>query len=112
MISEWSRQGKAPDDRWLVIFRYMRDQQRPVENLSMLVQFGFSLPGASTDVERLFSMIFDIWSPDKPQMNSQTLEAVLNVKFNCNKSCQEFYDSIISDKDLLRQAQSQDKYTK
>lgn len=109
-LPSWSANKVQSEPRWLDIFGYMREQQRPVSNLSMLVEFAFSLPGSSTDVERLFSIINDVWGPDKGQMSLETLEAVLNVKFNKQISCVEFYQSIKDDKVFLKKAQGSEKY--
>ena len=50
-----------------------------IPNLSKLVEIGFCLPGTSTEIERIFSVIFN------------TLEAILNIKFNSEMTCAEFY---------------------
>lgn len=109
-MASWSTNNITCEKRWLNVFSYMRDQQRPLKNLSMLVEFAFSLPGSSCDVERLFSIINDVWGPDKGQMSMETLEAILNVKFNQRMSCVDFYQSIKDDKAFLKKAQGSQKY--
>lgn len=108
----WNSMNVSSESRWLEIFKYMNVQQRPVKNLSSLVEFAFSLPGTSTDVERLFSIINDVWSPDKSNMSIETLEAILTIKFNLSMNCIDFYKSVQNDKKLLLSAHSSKKYSK
>jgi hypothetical protein len=72
-------------------------------NQSLMVQYAFAIPGTSTDVERLFSVINDVWGPDKGQMLPSSLEALLNVKVNSKLNCVEYYESIKNNKKLLAQ---------
>lgn len=109
-LPTWSANKIQSESRWLDVFAYMKEQQRPLIHLSMLVEFAFALPGSSTDVERLFSIINDVWAPDKGQMSLEMLEAVLNVKINKRMSCVDFYQSIKDDKIFLIKAQGSDKY--
>ena len=83
-LEEWSNKQVKSEDRWLEIFKALAQQNRHIHNLSLLVQYAFAIPGSSTEVERLFSIINDVWGPDKPQMKIETLEAFLNIKVNSN----------------------------
>jgi hypothetical protein len=77
---------------------------------TVLVEYVFSIPGSSTENERLFSVVFDVWAPDKEHMSLETLEAILNVKVNSKLSCSEYYESVKNDKELLSKVQSGDKF--
>lgn len=76
----------------------------------MLVQYPFSIPGSSTEVERLYSIINDIWTPDKGQMSLETLEAYLNVKVNSDLNCSSYYALIKGNMTLLSKVHSSQKY--
>jgi len=106
----WTNNKISAETRWLQIFQELKGKGRLINNLSLLVQFAFSIPGSSTEVERLFSIINDVWGPDKPQMNTETLEAFLNIKFNSDMECTQYYESIKNDKQLLSQVHSNAKY--
>jgi len=43
-------------------------------------------------------------------MNHKTLEAHLDIKFNSNQTCQEFFIECKSNKTLLAQVQNGEKY--
>ena len=64
-----------------------------------------AIPGTSTEVERLFSLIKDVWGTQEGHLDLKTLEAHLEIKFNCKKSCSEFFDAVKSNKKLLSQVQ-------
>lgn len=88
----------------------MLRQHRPITQLSLLVQYAFSIPGTSAEVERLFSIINDIWTPEKGQLLKETLEAHLNIHMNSKLNCSEYYKSIKNNKNLLGKVQNAEKY--
>lgn len=109
-LTSWNEKSLKSDERWIEIFAAFSYQNRPLKQFSMLVQYAFAIPGSSTEVERLFSIINDVWGPDKPQMKLETLEAYLNIKVNSNMNCSEYYDSIKDNRRLLGQVQNTQKY--
>jgi hypothetical protein len=109
-LSKWNEKTTPSELRWIETLRELNQQNRPIDQISLLVQYAFAIPGTSTDVERLFSIINDVWSPDKGQMLPSSLEAILNVKVNSELDCAEYYESIKSNKKLLSQVQSGEKY--
>jgi hypothetical protein len=64
------------------------------------------------EVERLFSIINEVWGSDKGLLSFQMLEAIVTVKINRDQSCNEFYESIKSNKKLLQKVRGQEKYEK
>ena len=92
------------------MFGELKNQLRPIPQFSLMGQYAFSIPGTSTEVERLFSIIKDVWGTEKGQMSASTLEAHLNGKFNCEQNSEEIYETIKSIKSLL--SQSAEKYNK
>jgi hypothetical protein len=109
-FTAWNENKASSQSRWIEIFKNLSQKNRPIKQISLLVQYAFAIPGTSTEVERLFSIINDVWGPEKGQMKLSTLEAHLNVKINSNKDCVEYYASIKDDKKLLAQVQSGEKY--
>lgn len=106
----WNQEKTTSEDRWVEIFKTMKQQHKPLNQISLLVQYAMSIPGSSAEVERLFSKINDIWVPTKDNMKIETLEAYLNVQYNCNMSCSEYFKMIRNDKRLLAQVNSNEKY--
>jgi hypothetical protein len=52
------------------------------------------LPGTSAPVERVFSIVGNIWSAKRSRLVVSTVKHLLNVKINLELSCCEFYDVI------------------
>lgn len=109
-LASWVSKKVSIEQRWLETLKSLAEQHHPTPNFSLLVQYALAIPGSSAEVERLFSIIKDVWGPNKGQLEAKTLEAHLDVKFNCNKTCQEFYKEAKNNKKLLAQVQSGDKY--
>jgi hypothetical protein len=65
---QWTQKSASSELRWIEVFAYAKQQQRLVENLSLIVEFAFCLSGTSCEVERLFSLLKNVWGPDKGQM--------------------------------------------
>lgn len=109
-ITRWNNEGISSELRWIETLKAFNNEGRPINQISTLVKYAYAIPGTSTTVERLFSMIKDVWGPEKGQMHLSTLEAVLTIKVNSNLGCMEYYSSIKNNKKLLAQVQSGDKY--
>jgi hypothetical protein len=92
-IKSWSEEEVSSEMRWIDVFKELKLQNRPIINIELLVELAFAVPGSSTQVERLFSIINDTLVPNKDHM-SLTLEAFLNIKVNSNLSCPDYYLSI------------------
>jgi hypothetical protein len=109
-LASWNAGKVSCQDRWIELIKTMSDQNRPITQISLVVQYAFAIPGTSTEVERLFSIINGVWNAEKGKLSLKTLEAHLNVKVNNDQSCEEFYTSIKCNKILLAQAKSSEKY--
>jgi hypothetical protein len=58
-----------------------------------------SLPGTSAPVERVFSIMGNIWSAERGRLSVSTVKHLLNVRIiNSELSCCEFYDLIKTNK--------------
>jgi hypothetical protein len=96
-LSRWEAIALPTEGRWLELLKSLKEEHR-------------AIPGTSTEVERLFSIIKDVWGPQEGCLDPKTLEAHLDIKFNCKKSCSEFFNAVKSDKKLLFQVQGGEKY--
>lgn len=104
-LIKWSVSKTSTEDHWPELLKSLSNQHRAVPNFSILAQYALAIPGSSTEVERLFSIIKNIWGPDKVQMSHKSLEAHLDIKFNSNQTCHEFFIECRSNKTLLAQVQ-------
>ncbi len=83
------------------LLKFLNKEHRPIPNFS--TQYALAIPGTSTEVEieRLFSIIKDVWGPQEGHLDPKTLEAHLDIKLNWKKSCSEFFNAVKFDKKLL-----------
>lgn len=109
-LTAWNSGKVSCEDRWIDVFKLLNGQNRPIPQISLVAQYAFAIPGTSTEVERLFSIINGVWSAEKGHLALSTLEAHLNVKVNCNMNCEEFYKSVMQNNKLLAQVQTSAKY--
>jgi hAT family C-terminal dimerisation region len=98
------------EGRWLELLKSLNEEHRAIPNFSMLAQYALAIPGTSTEVERLFSIIKDVWGPQEGHLDPKTLEARLNIKFHSKKSCSKYFNDMKSNKKLLSQVQGGEKY--
>ncbi|GLV33183.1 hypothetical protein CBL_10530 [Carabus blaptoides fortunei] len=54
-------------DKWMRIFKIARQTNICVNNIYKLVEFSLCLPGTSAPVERVFSMMGNIWSAERAE---------------------------------------------
>lgn len=110
-IEQWVLDKKPADKRWAECFQFLRTKEASYEEFSRIVEFGFSLPGTSAPVERIFSHIKKIWKAESSQLEIRTVKSILYIKHNLKYSCVEFYNHIKKQPALLRQIGSSQKYT-
>jgi hypothetical protein len=109
-LGRWEAIALPTEGRWLELLKSLNEEHRAIPNFSMLAQYALAIPGTSTEVERLFSIIKDVWGPQEGHLDPKTLEARLNIKFNSKKSCSEYFNDVKSNKKLLSQVQGGEKY--
>lgn len=109
-LSKWSASKISTEDRWLELLKSLKEQCRPVPNFSLLAQYALAVPGTSTEVERLFSIINDIWGPGKSRLDHKTLAAHLDIKYNSSRTCLEFFGECKNKKKMLTQVRGVQKY--
>lgn len=94
-------------DRWVEIFQHMKSKQAPYLEFSRLVEFILCLPGTSTAVERVFSSAKNIWKVESSQLQVNTLESILFVKYNLDYTCVDFYNFLKNQPQLFKVIASQ-----
>ena len=109
-ILEWNKSSLDCDKRWIEIFKHLGEECITYDEILKLIEFSFSLPGTNAPVERVFSLINDIWTTAKTQITLKSIEAQVFIKNNTSKSCLEFYKEIENNNDLLKQVHHTEKY--
>ena len=105
--SELSRLTGDVSSRWV---KFFATQQPDDTQLLRLVSFVLSIPVSNANCERVFSIMNALWTKNRNKLNFNLVKAELMMKMNFHMSCNEFYDFISKDKDLLKAAKSQKKY--
>ena len=97
---------------WINIFTHFREQSTRLVNMEKCVEFAFSLPGTSCNVERIFSFINRAWKDEKNRFDVETISALLTIQHNSEVNCTQFYASIKGNVEFLEKIVSSDKYAK
>ncbi|KAF2890246.1 hypothetical protein ILUMI_15927 [Ignelater luminosus] len=92
-IKEWQEMKTSIDLRWVEIFQHFDVQQ---------ISFALCLPVTNAPTERVFSIINNIWTSEKPQLTVETLKAMIAVRCNLGRSCEEFLLKIQDNSGLLK----------
>ena len=94
-------------NKWVKFFAI---QQPEDAQLLHLVSFALSILVSNANCERVFSIMNALWTNSRNRLNFNLVKAELMMKTNFHMSCNEFYEFISKDKDLLKAAKSQEKY--
>jgi hypothetical protein len=100
------KECKSAAAKWYQIF----NSNQGMENIYKIISFVLSLPATSCYTERVFSVMNSKWTPERNRCSTDLIKAELMVYFNYEYSCQEFADKIKTDRALLKQAKSKEKY--
>ena len=76
-VDEWNEENLPVSDRWLHIFREMREKHLDFCNV---VGFILCLPGSTAPVERIFSVMNSMWTKEKSRLSVETMKAMLIVR--------------------------------
>jgi len=98
------------DEQWVEIFEHFSVRHIDIANLKKVVEFSLCLPGTNACVEQVFSLINQMWTPEKTQLLVRTMEAIISVKYNLKLTCEEFYDFLSSNPRVIKQIHSVEKY--
>lgn len=109
MIPSWL--DMTPQNIWTTIFKHFRNNSTQLVNLKLkLTEFAFSFAGTSTEVERIFSLMNNIWDEGKSRLEIDILDAFLTVQQNSTMTCSEFYENIKNNDEFLKKTVAKDKY--
>ena len=98
-------------DKWVKYFS-LHENNEFFSELLKICQFVFAIPGQNVNVERIFSMITTQWTKDRNRLNITTLRAISTIAYNFkNMNCEDFYNKIINEKEVLIQIASSAKYS-
>lgn len=68
------------------------------------------MPISNANVERVFSLMKNLWTDERNRMRPELLKAELCVKVNFNLKCSEFFDYVCKQKELIKASKSDQKY--
>jgi hAT family C-terminal dimerisation region len=100
------REIERVDKRWVEFFN---NSDSP--NLLQIVEKVMAIPVSNAHVERVFSLMKNLWTDERNRMRPELVKAELCVKENFNFSCMEFFEHVSKNKELLKAARSEKKYS-
>jgi hypothetical protein len=81
-----------------------------LQNLRKIVECVLAIPVSNAFVERVFSIMKNLWSDERNKLNVDLIKAEICIKINFNLSCSEFAEYIKTNYQLLSAAKSSNKY--
>jgi hypothetical protein len=109
-INCWKEDEKHAGVKWTELFQKFSAEQIGFDQILKIVQFALALPGTNAPVERVFSIMNDMWTGDKSQMKAETVKSMLQVRINMGMTCIEFHTKIKGNSKLLESIHSSSKY--
>lgn len=91
---------------------HFKDQGVPHTNLTRLASVILCLPGSNAPVERVFSLMNNLWTAEKNRFALSTVNAILTVKMNFRATCLEFMDRLSKKINVLKKIHSSEKYNR
>lgn len=110
-LQQWNEEKVSTEKRWVEMFNHFEKNNNEYAETAKLMEYILCLPGTTASVERVFSSVNNVWTPEKTQLSIETLKSILMVKTNFDYSCLEFYEYIKTKPELLREIASKEKYT-
>ena len=99
-------QNLTHEEKWKKILQTLH-----APNLEIIVQYVFSIPHSNAMCERMFSLMFQAWRPERNRLLIKNIEAEILIKHNFSMTCKEFYKFVIQNDEILQKIKSNDKYT-
>ena len=106
----WKNTTISYEQKWTQLLQAFKDKDIPISNFQKLVEFVFCLPGTSAPVERIFSIMKNMWSDDRSSMHEKNVRALLVCKSKIDLTCTEFYENIKSNVVQLKKVIGTDKH--
>jgi len=97
---DWNK--KNMHDKWLNFFQKTDILERK-RNLIFMCQYLYAIPGHNAIVERIFSLIMAQWTKERNRLQVETVESIIQCKFNFKMTCSEFHTYAMGKPELLKQ---------
>jgi hypothetical protein len=94
------------DQQWV---KYFENNESP--NLLSIIETVFSIPISNAFVERIFSIVKNLWTEERNRMNVNLVKSEVCCRINYNMSCMEFADYASKNVELLKACKSSTKYS-
>ena len=78
-------------DRWLHIFREIREKHLDFQDFCNVVGFILCLPGSTAPDQRIFSVMSSMWTKEKSRLSVETMKAMLIVRQNNDMECDKLF---------------------
>ncbi|KAL4104068.1 hypothetical protein QTP88_019381 [Uroleucon formosanum] len=111
LASEKWKSINLVEEKWIYFFNETKNHERKCQLLK-LCEYLFAIPAHNATVERVFSLILAQWTDERNRLLPETMESILQCQINYNITCQEFYQYIKGEKELLKKAKSSEKSAK
>ena len=95
-ITHWKKNSVSVSNRWIETFKTFNENDVSFKNIGKIVEYCLCLPGTNAPAERVFSLMNNMWSTDKTQLQVETLKCLLITKYNFNQTCDEFHKEILA----------------
>ena len=73
-IDDWRQNNKPCHQSWVEIFEHFTAKEIAFKNICKIVEFSLCLPGSNGLVERIFSLVNNMWTNEEIQLKVSTLE--------------------------------------
>jgi len=83
-----------------------------ISNMKKIFSYVFSIPCSNAHVESIFSNMKHLWSDYRNRMDIDLVAPELEIHMNGSLSCEDFYDFILSQKDLLNKIRTNENFDK
>lgn len=104
---DWNK--KNMHDKWLHFFQKTDVLERR-RNLILMCQYLYAIPSHNANVERIFSLIMAQWTKERNRLQVETVESIIQCKFNFKMTCSEFHMYVMGKPELLKQVKKSEKY--
>ena len=109
-LCEWNANNVAVQDRWVAIFKVLKEKNLTITVLPKITEFILCLPGSNAPIERIFSKMNNYSSCEKTNILESTIANALMLQCNFSFSCTEMYDRLLSHRKICEKNHSSDKY--
>jgi hypothetical protein len=88
--------------------KILKSSQFP--NMYKIIETVFAIPVSNAFVERVFSIMKNLWSDERNLLSVNLVKAEIYTKVNFSMSCYEFADYVSKNSELIKAAKSNEKY--